>query len=275
MISAPCAAAAAVLSAIAIEYTRQKISPEMIVLCLLLIAFVSSVGRILFGVLKIGRLMRYMPYTVVSGYLSGVGLIVILSQIPKWLATPKGTNWWQSLNSPDLWQLPSLLIGLSTGLAMIYGPKLTHKIPADIIGLTGGIVTYWLLALSQWPVLLNIENNPFVIGHLSADINGMVDSIQGTWQSLLANSLQRWDQILVPAITLAVLLSIDTLKTCLVLDALTRSRRDSNKELIGQRPGNLTSTLLGGAPGAGTMGATLANKASGGETFLSVVFQGI
>jgi len=275
LISAPCAPAAAVLSAIAIEYTRQNMTPEMIVLCLFLIALSASLGQILFGVLKIGRLMRYMPYTVVSGYLSGVGIVVILSQIPKWLATPKGTNWWQSLISPDLWQLPSLLIGLVTGLAMIYGPKLTHKVPAVIIGLAGGIITYWLLAFNQRPILLNIENNPFVIGHLSADFNGMVDNIQGLWQSLFVNAIPRWDQILVPAITLAVLLSIDTLKTCLVLDALTGSRHNSNQELIGQGLGNLTSTLLGGAPGAGTMGATLVNKASGGETFLSGVFQGV
>jgi len=93
LISAPCAPATAALSAIAIEYTRQNMTPEMIVLCLFLIALSASLGQILFGVLKIGRLMRYMPYTVVSGYLSGVGIIVILSQIPKWLATPKGTNW--------------------------------------------------------------------------------------------------------------------------------------------------------------------------------------
>jgi len=70
-------------------------------------------------------------------------------------------------------------------------------------------------------------------------------------------------------------LSIDTLKTCLVLDALTGTRHNSNKELIGQGLGNLASTLLGGAPGAGTMGATLVNKASGGTTFMSGVFQGL
>jgi SulP family sulfate permease len=87
--------------------------------------------------------------------------------------------------------------------------------------------------------------------------------------------LPHWEQVLVPALTLAVLLSIDTLKTCVVLDALSGSRHNSNKELIGQGLGNLVSTLIGGSPGAGTMGATLVNQASGGTTSMSGVFQGL
>lgn len=69
--------------------------------------------------------------------------------------------------------------------------------------------------------------------------------------------------LITPALTLAALLSIDTLKTCVVLDAVTRSRHDSNKELIGQGSANICSSLCGGIPGAGTMGATLVNISSG------------
>ncbi len=274
LISAPCAPAAAVLSATVIQYAS-SLSAGVVVLTLFLITLLSSLMQISFGFLRIGRLMRYMPYTVVSGYLSGVGLIVIFSQIPKWLAAPKGTNWWQTLTQPSLWQMPSLYIGLATCAAMVWGPKLTTKIPAVIMGLAGGIATYWLLAFSGWPELMNSQNNPYIIGHLSADMQGMMESIKGPWVNLLHGPLPHWDQIVIPALTLAVLLSIDTLKTCLVLDALTGSRHDSNRELIGQGLGNLTATLVGGAPGAGTMGATLVNKASGGETFMSGVFQGV
>ena len=78
-----------------------------------------------------------------------------------------------------------------------------------------------------------------------------------------------------PALTLAVLLSIDTLKTCVVLDALTRSRHNSNRELIGQGLGNLASAFIGGVPGAGTMGATLVNMSSGAQSRFSGVFEGI
>ncbi len=81
--------------------------------------------------------------------------------------------------------------------------------------------------------------------------------------------------IAVPALTLAVLLSIDTLKTCVVLDALTRSRHNSNRELIGQGLGNVTSAAIGGIPGAGTMGATLVNISSGAQGRLSGVMEGV
>ncbi|MEN9329171.1 MAG: hypothetical protein RLZZ484_359 [Pseudomonadota bacterium] len=275
LISAPCAPAAAVLSALSIQMAQQAASPGLILVTLFLVALVASVIQLAFGVLRVGDLMRYMPYTVVSGYLSGVGLIVIFSQLPKWLATPKGMNWWQSLQAPELWQSTSLATGATTALAMIYAPKITTKVPAVIVGLLAGIAMYWVLGWTVEPRLLSMEGNAFIIGHLSADLEGMTQAVMGPWQSILGASMPGWQQILVPAVTLAVLLSIDTLKTCLVLDALTGTRHNSNKELIGQGLGNLAATLLGGAPGAGTMGATLVNKASGGTTFLSGVFQGL
>jgi SulP family sulfate permease len=95
------------------------------------------------------------------------------------------------------------------------------------------------------------------------------------WHILGSGMLPRWDLVVWPALTLAVLLSIDTLKTCVVLDAMTGTRHQSNRELMGQGLGNLAATLSGGMPGAGTMGATLVNKASGGTTSMSGVFQGL
>lgn len=275
LISAPCAPAAAVLSALSIQMAQQSSPSGMILVTLFLVALMASLIQLGFGVLKIGDLMRYMPYTVVSGYLSGVGLIVIFSQLPKWLATPKGMNWWQSLQTPQAWQMSSLATGTATALAMVYAPKITTRIPAVIVGLGAGIVTYWALGLTVQPALLQLDGNPFIIGRLSADLDGLMHAVTGPWSSILGSAMPHWEQVLVPALTLAVLLSIDTLKTCLVLDALTGTRHNSNKELIGQGLGNLASTLLGGAPGAGTMGATLVNKASGGTTFMSGVFQGL
>jgi SulP family sulfate permease len=80
---------------------------------------------------------------------------------------------------------------------------------------------------------------------------------------------------LIPSITLATLLSIDTLKTCVAIDSLTRSRHNSNREIVGQGFGNLVCAIIGGLPGAGTMGATLINVTSGGRTPLAGLFNGI
>jgi len=275
LISAPCAPAAVILSALTIQLNQQGMSFSTILLTLFLVAIISSIFQVVFGLLQIGKLIRYMPFTVVSGYLSGVGLIIILSQLPKWLALPKDVKLLTGLQDLSSWQMPSVIIGLVTAIMMLLGPKISRKVPAVIQGLLAGMGTYFLLAFTVLPDLQTLKNNPFVIGHLTASSDGMIEAILGPWQSLGAITLPSWGQIFIPAITLAVLLSIDTLKTCVVLDALTGSRHNSNRELIGQGIGNLSATLLGGVPGAGTMGATLVNKASGGTTHYSGVFQGL
>ncbi len=274
LISAPCAPAAAVLSALTIQMTAQGHAPAFILLTLLLVAACSSLVQILFGVLRLGQLIRYMPFPVVSGYLSGVGLIIVSSQLPKLLGAPKELNWLQAIADPAAWQPASLLVGAATAITMLLAARRPSKVPAVIQGLAAGVIVYWLLALSSQPALARLDDNPFVIGRFASGPEGLLDGVVATWSSLAQVSLPRWEQVLVPAATLAVLLSIDTLKTCLVLDAMSGSRHDSNRELIGQGLGNLTASLFGGTPGAGTMGPSLVNKASGGMTRLSGVFQG-
>ena len=127
LISAPCAPAAAVLSALTIQMSQAGVGSGAIVMSLFLVALVASGSQILFGVLKIGQLIKYMPFPVVSGYLSGVGLIIIFSQIPKWLALPKGMNWFDGFQHPELWQTPSLLIGMATAVVMVMASKFPPK----------------------------------------------------------------------------------------------------------------------------------------------------
>ena len=274
LISAPCAPAAAVLSALTIQMSQQGFGVGTVILTLFLVALTSSVTQIALGLLRIGELIKYMPFPVVSGYLSGVGLIIVMSQLPKWMALPKGMNWWQGLHAPELWQTPSLIVGACTAVVMVYAPRFTQRVPAVILGLLAGMVSYWVLAFTAWPELQNLHNNPFIIGPLSVG-QDFLESITDPWRSLVEGGLPNWEQVMFPGLTLAVLLSIDTLKTAVVLDALTGSRHNSNKELIGQGLGNLAAALVGGVPGAGTMGATLVNKASGGSTYMSGVFQGL
>jgi SulP family sulfate permease len=255
--------------------TQQGSGVGAVVLTLFLVAFISSLVQISFGLLRIGELIKYMPFPVVSGYLSGVGLIIVLSQLPKWMALPKGMNWWQGLQAIELWQPASLIVGAATAAFMLLAPRLLKSVPAVIVGLLGGMATYWVLAFTAWPELRQLHDNPYIIGPLAVGGEGFFESLLDPFKSLSESGFPPWTHIAFPAVTLAVLLSIDTLKTCVVLDAMTGSRHNSNKELIGQGLGNLASSLIGGAPGAGTMGATLVNKASGGTTYLSGVFQGV
>jgi len=273
LISAPCAPAAAVLSAFAIELVREGVPEGNIVLMLLMLGILAGGFQVLFGFVGIGRLIKYIPYPVVSGYMTGVGLIIIGSQISKLVGAESGTPWYHSLISPHMWDWRAVAVGCATIIAMLFGPSLTRKLPATILGIIAGLVTYFSLA-SQNPSLLQVSNNPLVIGALGASSEGYFASITGRWNEIGDLRLSQVAALMGSALTLAVLLSIDTLKTCVVLDQMTRTQHNPNRELVAQGIANFASSSVGGIPGAGTMGATLVNLSSGATTRASGLVEG-
>jgi SulP family sulfate permease len=273
LISAPCAPAAAVLSAFAIEQMHAGNSVTAVILLLTLLGLMAGILQIMFGVMHLGQLIKYMPYPVVSGYLSGVGLIIISSQIPKFLGAPKDLNLWQALGSPADWRWQSLLVGAITIGTMLSASRFTRAIPAAIIALLAGIACYFALGLSD-SALLTLKGNSFVVGTLSSG-GSITEAMGSRWQAINELGYRQVLQLLLPALTLAVLLSIDTLKTSLVLDALTRTRHDSNRELVGQGVSNVVSAIIGGMPGSGTTGATLVNLSSGAISRYSGMIEGL
>ncbi|MBS1795439.1 MAG: SLC26A/SulP transporter family protein [Acidobacteria bacterium] len=273
LISAPCAPAAAVLSAFVIEAHGRAADPSDIIIMVTLIVLLAGVIQVTFGLIRLGQLIKYMPYPVVSGYLSGVGLYIIASQVPTFLGMPKGAHFLESMSGFRLWQWPSVVVGAVTIAAMLLAPKVTKAVPSIIIGLLAGVAAYFAIAFFN-PAMLSLDQNAFVIGPISAE-GGLSEVIFGKLSALRSFNFGVLGALVVPALTLAALLSIDTLKTCVVLDALTHSRHNSNRELIGQGLGNITSALIGGVGGAGTMGATLVNISSGAKTKFSGVLEGI
>ncbi|MGB7543709.1 MAG: SulP family inorganic anion transporter [Burkholderiales bacterium] len=274
LITAPCAPAAAVLSAFAIELSQQAVAPPAALLMLVLIGLACGALQVLFGVVGIGRLIKYMPYPVVSGYLSGVGLIIIISQVPKLLGVAKSVEFVEALTSPSTWSWQAIAVGAVTVAVMATAPKLTKAVPAAILGLAAGVLAYFGLGLADRSLLV-LAGNELVVGPLRNSDSGFTDAIVGRWKAFGGLDLAEIYSVITPALTLAVLLSIDTLKTCVVVDALTRTRHDSNRVLIGQGLGNLCSAAIGGVPGSGTMGATLVNISSGGRTRLSGLTAGL
>lgn len=274
LITAPCAPAAAVLSAFAIELVQQGVAPPTIVLMLTALGLLAGVLQATLGFMHIGNLIKYIPFPVVSGYLTGVGLIIISSQIPKFLGTPGGTSWLHAITSVDLWQWQSAVIGVVTASVMVGAPLVTRLIPAAILGLLAGVLAYFGLAMLD-PALLSLTDNKMVIGPLGGTASSMLEAITGRWQEIGDLKLSQIGSLFGVAFTLAVLLSIDTLKTAVVLDTLTRSRHDPNRELVAQGFGNMASACVGGMPGAGQMGATMVNLASGGQTRVSGMIEGV
>jgi len=277
LISAPCAPAAAVLSALALQLLSGQggapADPSSVMALLAVTTLLAGLLQIFYGVVGGGSLIKFIPYPVVSGYLSGVGVLIALSQLPKLFGLPKGTGLLHGLLTPELWKWQGVAVGVVTIVVMAGAPRFTRKVPAAILGLAAGIAAYFLLAL-RFPQMLALQGNPLVIGPLRTS-GSFVDAVSGRAGSLFNLNPVSLSAIIVPSITLSVLLSIDTLKTCVGLDAMTRSRHRSNRELVGQGIGNLASFFAGGIPGAGTMGPTLVNVASGGRTPRSGILEGL
>lgn len=222
----------------------------------------AGICQILFGVLKVGQYIKYIPYPVVSWFMTGIGVIIIVLQIFPLLGhqSPKGIiavlqNIMTPLSAIN-WR--SVLLAALT-VIIIYGlPKLTKKIPSTLAALV--IVT--IIA-----VLLGI-NVPSI-----GTIPQWLPHMQGIFSwSILA---QHRHFILVSGITLAALGSIDSLLTSVVADTMTKTKHNSNKELIGQGIGNTIAAVFGGIPGAWATMRTLVNIKAGASTRLSGVIHGI
>ena len=223
--------------------------------------------QILFGVIKIGKYVRYIPYPVLSGFMSGIGVIIILQQLYPLIG----------LKSPVLvldmvTQLPeritggislmALALGLGT-IAVIYlFPLITKKVPSTLVAL---LVLTIVSILVGFPEYLTIGDIPSGLPKpviASLDLRGL------DWGQLLTASV-------VPGLTLAGLGSIDTLLTSVVADNITKTRHDSNRELVGQGIGNMLAGVFGGIAGAGATMRTVVNVKSGGRTQLSGMFHSL
>lgn len=274
LISAPSAPAAAVLSAFALEYTTAGITASSVFVMLMLIGVLAGVFQLLFGRIGLGQLIKYIPFPVVSGYLSGVGLVIITSQLPNFVGSPHGEHFWQSLQRPFMWQWQSLLIGGMTLFTMMMGDKWFRSFPTVIVAFIVGIMTYAFLGWCDPTVFL--PQSTLIVGSISEQGSfPILQSITDRLAGVMELSQLSFERILLPSLTLATLLSIDTLKTSIIVDSMTHTFNDPNQELMAQGVANTASAMLGGMSGSGTMGPTMVNLSSGATSNLSGLFEGI
>lgn len=274
LISAPCAPAAAVLSAYALDLAARGEAPGVIVTLLLGMGLLAGLIQVLLGLLGAGRLIQYVPYPVVSGYMSGVGLLLIGSQLPPLLGAANGAGLWDTLRAPALWDWRALAVGLATGAVMGLSTRRPGRLPATLLGMAAGMAVYLLLALAQ-PDLRSLAGNPLLLGPLGGSASGLLDTLASRWTGLGALSGAHLGGMAGGALMLAALLSIDTLKTCVVLDKLTLSRHAPNRELVAQGLANIATSACGGICGAGTLGATLVALNSGARTRAAGLLQAL
>ena len=277
LISTPCAPAAAVLSATTAGWLSgiagASVPASEIPVMIALVGMMSACLQMLYGLLGGGRLIKFIPYQVVTGFLSSIALIIVLGQLPKLLGLPKNVSLWQGLISPGAWKWQSVVVGVTTVVVTLVSPRITQRCPAVVLGLFGGALAYLGLSIVS-PELLHLQNNSLVVGPVQTEF-ALLDAFRSQANALGELNFASLKLMLVPSLTLSILLSIDTLKTCVALDALTHTRHKSSRELFGQGCGNLASFLLGGMPGAGAMGPTLINLTSGGQTPRAGIIEGV
>ena len=232
-----------------------------IVLASFLAGGVFQVGL---GLLGVGKYVRYFPYPVVSGFMSGVGVIIILLQLWPLLGSksPKKTiDVLTGIGEPlsDVnWAAVGL--GVFTLAVNFLVPKVTKLVPSVLVALLAGTGAALLLGLDV-PVVGDIPS-----GLPAPQFAAIFDP------GVLA---EHYPFILQSGLTLALLGSIDSLLTSVIADNLTKTQHDSRRELIGQGIGNVVAAAFGGIPGAGATKGTVVNIKAGAKTRLSGVTHGL
>ncbi len=225
------------------------------------VIFLSGIIQISFGLVRIGKWIKFIPYPVISGFMSGIGIIIIILQINPFLGVESYGSVIQTIislpSTLKLVSVESLILASITLIIMFITPNVISKyVPSALIALI--FVTY----LS---VYMNFDVQ--TIGKIPSSLPEFIFPIK-------FNVLQL-DTIILFAITLALLGSIDTLLTSVVADSMTKTKHKPNKELIAQGIGNSLCSLVGAIPGAGATMRTVLNIKSGGTTRLSGMIHSI
>lgn len=225
------------------------------------VIFLSGIIQISFGLVKIGKWVKYIPYPVISGFMSGIGIIIIILQINPFLGVDSYGSVIQTIvelpNTLHLANYQSIILAIITLIIMFLTPnKISKYVPPALIA---------LLFVSYLTFFMNFDVP--VIGEIPM---GLPDFIIPFKFDIL-----KLDTIISLAITLALLGAIDTLLTSVVADSMTKTKHNPNKELIAQGIGNSLCSLVGAIPGAGATMRTVINIKSGGTTRLSGMIHAI
>ena len=255
LISEPTGPMTVVMTAVVASLTAKN--PELGLPMAFTVVMLAGIFQILFGIFKMGKYITLMPYSVISGFMSGIGVILIILQIPPFLgqAAPKGGVLGTVQKIPELLSNinpPEAILGAIT-LAIIFlmPSKFKRFVPPQLLALVIG--TLISLFFFQGVEIRRIGDIPVGLPTLQMPTFSAAQMIT----------------MLVDGAVLGMLGCIDTLLTAVIADSLTRTEHKSNKELIGQGIGNLVSGICGGLPGAGATMGTVVNIQTGATTALS------
>jgi SulP family sulfate permease len=229
---------------------------------ILLTFLLAGFFQLVFGFLNIAGYVKYFPYPVISGFMSGVGLIIVILQIFPFVGLDSAKSTLAVIQDlPRLFaeaNTSALLLGIITIAIYFLFPLITKAIPSALVAL---IVATLIAYLGQMDVPLIGE---IPSGLPSFQLGGILSVDPAAYPKIIEFGL-----------VLAVLGSIDSLLTSVIADNMTKTKHNSNRELIGQGIGNMLAAAIGGIPGAGATKGTVVNINAGGRTRLSGIIHGL
>ena len=232
--------------------------------------FMAGAFLIIFGLLHLGTIIKYIPYPVVVGFTSGIAVTIFTTQvkdlfgltitgmpsdfIEKWIAYAR------HFSSIDLW---STIVGVVSVMIIVVTPRFSKKLPGSLIAIIVMTLAVWLL--KQFAGITTIET----IGDRFSISNQLPTAQvpQMTWTTIKS--------LVSPAVTIAVLGAIESLLSATVADGVTGEHHNSNTELIAQGMANLASPLFGGIPCTGAIARTMTNINNGGKTPIAGIIHAV
>ena len=228
---------------------------------LIIATFMAGIFLILMGMLRVGTIIKYIPYPIIVGFTSGIALTIFTTQIKDLFGlqiaevpasfVSKWIVYFQHFGTMDLWPL---LIGLGSILIIVYTPKISKKLPGSLLAII--IMTVVALLLKHYAGVTTIETigDRFTI---NPDLpKPEVPKI--TWDV--------FTKLMSPALVIAMLGAIESLLSAAVADGVIGDKHDSNQELVGQGIANMVCSLFGGIPATGAIARTMTNINNGGRT---------
>lgn len=230
---------------------------------LIIATILAGIFLILMGVFKLGSLIKFIPYTITTGFTAGIAVTIFIGQIKDFLGLQyaNGVKPIETIEKIEAnieaigtfsWQ--ALLVGAVSLAILIIYPKFEKKVPPSLIAVIVGALMVKFIP--------GLDNGVFTIGELYTIPSGFP-------QFALTNmefSFAKVSAVFPDAFTIAILAAIESLLSCVVADSMVNSRHNSNAELVAQGVGNIASVLFGGIPATGAIARTAANAKNGGRT---------
>ena len=233
--------------------------PQLLTLAFIAV-FLSGLFQLGFGALRLGRAIKFVPYPVLAGFMNGIAILMIVSQIGPMLGSDASTSLQALLKNANLIRPASLLVTVVVVTVIFLAPRVTRKVPVMLCGLLVGVPLHYLLA---WL-------SPGIVGPLVGELP-VTDFAPRELVSMLhlsvRNDFADWLAFLLPsALLLAAVASLDGLLAAVVVDPVTRSRHDSDRLLKAQGAAAALAAAFGAVPPAASTHTRAAGFLGGGRT---------